>query len=222
MASFVSVVYANDKEFIIKNLFNASTTKPKFEYIDNPSDKNLLAQNGWSIDDCEESRIGITCYTKSNQTIQIEWIPAGPMGGTIQKLQLFKTSNSQTQFQPKQGIEYYYYSDNSGRDTDKKKGLTSDQYKFLCENTKGVTSSMTFGAGLRNSQFGYLIENGSFDRWRVTYDSIYSQKKQGCRIEMTASGLIKGNSRRVNVTGYVHTFIVNDNGQILAHSGETY
>lgn len=221
MASFVSVAYANDKDFIIKNLFNTSTIKPKFEYIDNPSDNNLLAQTGWTVNDCEKLHMGTTCYTRSNQIIKIEWIPAGPMGGRIVHLELLKqTSNSRIQFQPLIGIEYYYYDDNSGKDTDTKKRLTSDEYKFLCENTKGVTKYMSRTPGLGNSDYGYLIENGDFDGWEVTYNSAYDKKE--CRIKMTASGFMRGNSRRVTVNGYVLVFVVNENGQILAHWGTAY
>ena len=133
-------------------------------------------------------------------------------------LSFFSIANAQ--FQPKQGFTYYYYSDNSGTDTDTKKKLTPDQYKFLCENTTGITVLMSGTAGLGNGEFGYLIENGSFDRWKVTYNSAYDKKE--CRIEMTASGFIKGNSRRVTVRGYVDTFVIKEKGQISAHSGQAY
>jgi hypothetical protein len=140
---------------------------------------------------------------------------------TIIFLSFFSIVNAQSKLKNmKRGVEYNYFTDKNHQDTEKEIYITKEDYKYLCENTRGITKFMSRTPGNGNSDYGYLIENGDFDGWKVTYDSAYDKKE--CRIEMTASGFIKGNSRRVTVRGYVSTFITSEEGLILAHWGTAY
>lgn len=87
-----AVANANDLEFIKNNLFKDSVIKPQFQYIDDRRDDELLAKNGWELneDACEGKGIGITCFKKKDQAIELEWIPWGPMGGNIVGVKLYK------------------------------------------------------------------------------------------------------------------------------------
>lgn len=85
-------------DLALKELFKNSSIKPDFKNIE--STEPVLIKNGWMKTKCiDKDEIGISCFTKNNHVIEIEWAPAGQMGGTIGETKIYP---SQSQSQPPQ------------------------------------------------------------------------------------------------------------------------
>lgn len=108
------------------------------------------------------------------------------------------------------GYEYKYFGDGSCKDKDTEVCISFEQYQQACTAAKGVTKGATGLFKLTASaEEKALIEGGS-----LIADDIFFGKTH-CYAKLTYSGIYKGTSTRVQISGKATTFIKAKDGELL-------
>jgi len=98
-----------------------------------------------------------------------------------------------------------------------KSSLSSEDYKRICQETKGATKqAIRVLATVGGHEEQKLLDGGSIDEVRVKWAKSNSGV-EACYLLVDASGVVNGTSTRVQAQGIVKTFLVNDNRETLAH-----
>jgi hypothetical protein len=114
----------------------------------------------------------------------------------------------------KKNVEYAYYDDGSCRPSEKKACLSLDDYKKACAAAKSVTKfAITVRAQSGNHDEKILLTGGSIDSIKILWGKSTLGVEQ-CYAIVSASGIVDGNSKRVDAQGVASTFIKNDAGEI--------
>lgn len=148
------------------------------------------------------------------------------IAGSPQKSNPDKNSpskNSQQQLNWQQGMTYYYSSnpkvDAACRNTDKL-CITPDEYRLACQSSSGITKGGAIGAALSGG-INYLYTNGSLDDISIQWRPEYGTYKK-CRVFISVSGIVNGNSQRKQADVGAEEFILNSNGKLLINSANNY
>jgi hypothetical protein len=120
-------------------------------------------------------------------------------------------AESQLKIQP--GFEYVYYRDGSCKEDDGRECIDGKMVVDLCSKNPGISIHAANGLGLSNSQFGLLVESG-FEK--ATYRT-YETGERACEVVISASGLIRGTSRRITVVAEPNIFKINSDGKLVLH-----
>jgi len=88
--------------------------------------------------------------------------------------------------------------------------LSAQEYEDFCKKSLAIS---LWGVKLMSDDHvaRFLIENGDIENFGIYWD-IHS-----CHAYITLSGIYQGSSRRVRLTGKVHSFIVDNEGRLLAN-----
>lgn len=109
------------------------------------------------------------------------------------------------------GVEYAYYDDGSCRAGSNKVCVTSNDFLQLCGQDKIQLSNYAVRTlGLYNSDFRILSQNSV--RWKLNFDLNASTP---CALYVTASGILRGNSRQITILAIPNGFKLNDDGNLF-------
>lgn len=88
--------------------------------------------------------------------------------------------------------------------------LSAEEYEEFCKKSMAIS---LLGAKLMAEYevARFLIQNGEIENFGINWDI------NSCHAYMTLSGLYQGSSRRVRLKGKVHSFIVDNQGRLLAN-----
>lgn len=117
------------------------------------------------------------------------------------------------------GMEYEWYDDSSCTERNDETCVSREDYKELCLLASGATKLGSRTLAILNGRATYLLENGDVDHIDVRWEDGY---KYGCRLLIEVSGIFQGSSTRETLEGGVTTFIVNQQGEVLAHSASEF
>ena len=114
--------------------------------------------------------------------------------------------------QYKSGIYYKFYNDSSCRNHEIEKCLIPEEARVFCEKISGYSNGM-----FRSLEFHYedkvrvLFSAGSVGALETTWTG--SQ----CKAKITATGIYRGSSAKVTISGNISGFVVSDQQEVLAH-----
>ena len=133
------------------------------------------------------------------------------------------SKNLQQQTNWQQGLTYYYSSnpqvDAACKNADKI-CISPDEYKLACQSAGGITKGGSIDAALSGG-IDYLYRNGSVDDIRIEWRPEYGTYKK-CRVFISVSGIVNGNSQRKQADVGAQEFILNSNGKLLINSANNY
>jgi hypothetical protein len=110
------------------------------------------------------------------------------------------------------GVTYRYFKYLSCQDSDGIKCFDNEFYEKLCKSSEGFTKWAAIGTSTFDHVGRHLIDNGQMEDYRIEWlPSGY------CRINVTFSGIYNGSSARKNLTATVYSFILSNEGNLLAH-----
>lgn len=139
-------------------------------------------------------------------------------GGSKSSESANKSNSNNNLKKYKAGLEYSWAPSNdnaSCKPSDKKICLTSQEYKDICEVAAGISKQgINWRATFASGEEKKLLQGGSYEDIRVLWAQSQLGKEQ-CYGVITASGIVNGNSTRMEIQGVVKTFMVDDNGKIL-------
>lgn len=116
------------------------------------------------------------------------------------------------------GVRYTYYSDGSCRPSSNQVCLTRELYKKICDSALGVTNGAISARGATGSQEEQtLLQGGKIENIKVLWSKGLIGEDR-CFAVVTASGIVNGNSKRVDASGTVVSFIKNPKGEVLVES----
>lgn len=112
-------------------------------------------------------------------------------------------------------VEYIWFADQSCNPRSSKQVCISKQdYKALCLASDGVSKQGAGTLAITNTRAWHLLENAQTNELSVKWQE---GEKYGCRMTLEVSGIYKGSSARDRLEGGITSFIVNQNGKLLAH-----
>ena len=111
--------------------------------------------------------------------------------------------------------KYTFYEDGSCKPSSEVICLSKDEYKNICSVASGVTSyAIQLRATLAPNDEKTLLTGGKIENIMVMWGKTYSGNEI-CGAVITASGLVDGNSKRLDIQGMAKVFIKNSEGEIL-------
>lgn len=118
---------------------------------------------------------------------------------------LSNSSSSHSKINLNEGTKYNYFSDGSCKEN----CLTKEQAESVCKSVSGVTSkAIRLLSILANNETKALLEGGSLSSFNANWTG------NSCYATVIMSGIYKGSSTRVNVSGKANSFL-KSNGEIL-------
>jgi hypothetical protein len=115
----------------------------------------------------------------------------------------------------KTDVTYVYHSDGSCPNHAGTVCIDIKQAEYLCGKLQGVTNSF-----YKNLKYGVISDKA---RTLISEGSVgafgYKWNGRQCIADVSASGLYKGNSAKVKLSGYITDFIVDKERNVLLHNG---
>lgn len=112
----------------------------------------------------------------------------------------------------KTGLYYKYYSDGSCINHEFEKCLKQDEAKIFCKKISGYSNGL-----FKSLEFHYedkvrtLFSAGSVGALETSWSG------SRCKAKITASGIYRGSSAKVSISGQISGFVVTDQLEVLAH-----
>lgn len=121
-----------------------------------------------------------------------------------------RTKKISSKYKP--NIYYKFYNDLSCNNHEFEKCLTQEEAKVFCEKINGYSNGL-----FRSLEFHYedkvrtLFSAGSVGVLETSWTG------SRCKAKMTATGIYRGSSAKVTISGKISGFVVTDQQEVLAH-----
>jgi hypothetical protein len=113
------------------------------------------------------------------------------------------------------GITYASYGDGSCTPESDVQCLDENEYKDICIASTGVTNQSIILRAVNAIRVEkVLLEGGSTENISVKWGTTRSGRER-CFVLLTKSGIVDGNSARLEIQGQAKNFILGDNGKVL-------
>ena len=150
--------------------------------------------------------------------------------GTNREIEKLQSSPQSVPFKSKkeqlnwrEGVKYYYAKNPEIHAACKDVNttcITPERYKLACESANGISEAGGFIAAMSGG-IDYLYRNGSIEDITIQWRPEYATHKK-CRVIITVSGIVNGNSQRKQADVGADEFSLNNKGELLIQRADNY